>query len=139
MTDIAERIFGGTAAQDELETMLVDAGVPFKRLGWDHYDCSLELHGVPPDYRLSMEIQKAIHAAGFIKAYVNHTDKWETHYTLRSDGPFEGVKGWRVSYPHNRGPDEEGIWVEEVVLSWPKKWFDSAYALVKNLRGGDAP
>jgi hypothetical protein len=129
---LAARIWDGDYAGSELEEKLSDAGVPFERLGWDSYDVSLELHGVPADYRLNADAQKLINEAGFGKVYVNHVDKWETHYNFKKDD-FTEVKGWRVSYPHKRGEGEQGIWVEEQCPTWPRQWFDTGYAVVKSL------
>ena len=128
---LAERLFAGAFAESELEEKLSDAGVTFERLGWDHYDCSVEIYGVPAAYRLPEEAQRVIHAAGFVKAYINHEDKWETHYDFKPREKFEPSKGWRVSYPHKRGEDERGIWVEEFIPGWPKDWFDTGYVLIK--------
>lgn len=130
MTSIAERIFDGGFAESELEASINE--VPYEKLGCDDYDCSLELYGVPVDYRLTEPVQRIIKEAGFVKVYVNHVDKWETHYTWgHPDKPFSPVEGWRVSYPHKRGPEEKGIWVEKVIPTWPDKWFDTGYVLVK--------
>lgn len=126
---IAERMFDGSHAEGELETQLYEAGLKdFERLGCDWYDCSLEIYGVPPEFRLSEEMQRICHAAGFAKVYVNHTDKWETHYNFSEE--FKTSWGWRVSYPHKRG-DKDGIWVEAPVPGWPVDWFTSGYAKVK--------
>jgi hypothetical protein len=129
---LAERLFDGGDAETELIEALQTAGVPFERLGWDWYDISLELHGVPADYRLSEAAQRVVHEAGFAKVYVNHEDKWETHYSFHAGGPFEASKGWRVSYPHKRGESGPGIWVEADVPSWPREWFTSGYAVVRS-------
>lgn len=137
MSTLANRLFDGREAECELEILLADAGVVFSRIGWDSYDASVEMHGVPADYRLSVEAQRAIHDAGFVKAYVNHVDKWETHYGFRPCEEFTEAKGWRVSYPHKRGEGENGIWVEEVCKSWPKEWFETGYCIVKPSRVGE--
>lgn len=131
MNTIAARMFDGHDAECELETLLADAGAIFDRLGWDHYDSSVELHGVPADYRLSIAVQGIIHKAGFVKAYINHVDKWETHYGFKPREAFTEAKGWRVSYPHKRGDDAKGIWVEEVCTTWPKEWFETGYCIVR--------
>jgi hypothetical protein len=131
MATIAERLFDAHDAAYELERLLENVGVEFQRLGWDWYDRSVEVHGVAPNARLSIEAQRAIHEAGFSTAYVNHTDKWETHYHFKPEEPFVESKGWRVSYPHKRGNEEQGIWVEEHVASWPQAWFDSGYVQIK--------
>ena len=131
---IAERMFAGSDAESELDVQLYEAGVQWERSGFDWYDCSLELYGVPPDYRLSADVQRIIHAAGFAKVYVNHEDKWETHYSWPV-GAFKEAKGWRVSYPHKRNDGTTGIWVEDFLPSWPKEWFDTGYALIKKVIG----
>ena len=128
--NVAERMFDGSRAEGELEESLLDAGVSFDRLGWDSHDCSVELYGIPSDYRLSENAQRVIHAAGFGKAYVNHKDNWETHYHFKPNGDFSLSDGWRVSYPHKRGPQEKSIWVEKPMPDWPKNWFDSGYVVI---------
>ena len=127
---IAERLFDGHYAESDLEDKLEQAGFPeTMTLGWDWYDCSLEIHGVAPDFRLSKEALQIVRDAGFARLYVNHADKWETHYTFKAG---EDAKPWRVSYPHKRGEGEKGIWVEEVVPTWPPAWFESGYCIVKS-------
>lgn len=131
MSSISERIFDGGDARWELEAQLEKAGALFERLGYDEYDCSVELYDVPPDHRLSEAAQRVIHAAGFAKAYVNHADKWETHYSYKHGEPFAESKGWRVNYPHKRGDDQKGIWVEQHIPGWPQEWFDTGYVIIK--------
>lgn len=131
MSNLSGRLFRGVkGAKGELEALLKSAGVPFKSLGWDSYDNSVEIHGVPAPYRLSEDAQGAVYRSGFSTAYVNHADKWETHYRF-GPGDFVVSKGWRVSYPHKRG-DDGVIWVEEVVDTWPKEWFATGYCIVKD-------
>lgn len=130
MTSIAQRMFDGFFAESSLEDAIDAAGCEYEKLGWDYYDCSLELHGCAPGFRLPLEAQKIIHDAGFFKCYVNHTDKWETHYGFKPNEPFQESKGWRVSYPHKRGEGEQGILVEEVCQTWPKDWFETGYCRV---------
>lgn len=127
---IAFRLFDGGFAQSEIEAILDDTAVPYESIGWDHYDNSLELHGVDDDYRMNVEVQKALHVAGFSTVYVNHKDKWETHYNFKPHESFTESKGWRVSYGHKRG-DGGAILVEEVVPIWPKEWFESGKVQVK--------
>lgn len=142
MDNLASRIFDGDNAKYELEDKLYEAKVPYKRTGFDDYDCSIELYDVPADYRLSEEAQKIISEAGFVTCFVNHVDKWETHYNFIEtekgpDGKYVSkpkelpIKGWRVSYPHKRdGKDDKGIMVEEVVETWPPEWFETGYVTV---------
>lgn len=131
---IADRIFDAVAAAADLEQQLDDELVPFDKLSWDHYDRSLTLHNVKDEYRLTVEAQKLIYIAGFVKVFLHHANNWETHYTFDSVkplGPFEEVRGWRVSYPHKRGGTAKEIWIEEDIPGWPKEWFTSGYAIVK--------
>ena len=108
------RLFDGTAAESILEEQLEDAGVLYKSIGWDHYDNSIELYGVPSKYRLDDKAIEVIRNAGFAIAFVNHVDKWETHYAAS-----RGWKGWRVSYPHKRKDGDDTIWLEE---DPPESW-----------------
>lgn len=126
---LADRIFDGGMAQSQLEDALSNAGVQFEDSTWDAYDCSLELKEVPAEHRLSAEAQKIIRDAGFGKVYVNHADKWETHYTFYGD---KVIDGWRVSYPYRRNDGCKEIWVEKTVPTWPQEWFDSGYAVIKS-------
>jgi hypothetical protein len=144
---LSARLFDGQNAEWELENDLYDAKVPFEKTGYDDYDWSIELYGVPADYRLSEEAQKILSEAGFVTCYVNHVDKWETHYTFTktekgADGEYVTtqkeipIKGWRVSYPHKRGEEKGKIWVEEVVKSWPEEWFKTGYVTIKEEKNG---
>lgn len=82
----AHRVIG--RAEGELYEELERLGVPVDDLGWDDYDESVELLGVAADYRLSVDAQRFLYEAGFQKVYVNHVDKWETHYTFNLTEPF---------------------------------------------------
>lgn len=123
MPSIAERMFDGVTAENELEVLLADAGVKFERLGWDFYDCSVELHGVPPDDRLSSDVQRIVRDAGFMTAYVNHNDGWETHYTWKG-AEFAPVRGWRRHMVHEDQPGPSGVIGFKVmrISYWPDTW-----------------
>lgn len=128
---LAKRIYLGDYALSELIGQLADGGVKFERTGHDWYDNSLELHGVPDDFRLTPVQQKIVYDAGFQKCYVNHLNHWETHYNwVRGKGKsFKPDEGWRVQYPHKdnrKGP----ILVESHVPSWPQDWFDTGYVKI---------
>ena len=119
---IADRLFDADEAKADLELRLENAGVKkFDDFTWDYYDGSLELHLADNDMRLSLAQQQVCIDAGFLKVYVNHINKWETHYAF---GPQrEPVKGWRVSYPHKRCDDDPAILLEKKTKSWPEEWY----------------
>lgn len=130
MTTLSERLFEASRAEGDVGEILGESGIEFDHLGWDSYDNSLEIHGVAVDFRCSSEQLKLVWNMGFTKLYVNHIDKWETHYRVEGS-----TKGWRVSYPHKRDDGQPGIYLEEIVSTWPKKWFDTGYCIVKNMLG----
>jgi len=125
---ISERMVDGENAQADLEEALDTVGVEHERISFDPYDNSLELYGVKPDYRLNEAAQRVCFGAGFTKVYVNHTDKWETHYTWGKE--FNILDGWRVSYPHKRQDNDPAILLEKHTESWPKEWYESGKAKV---------
>jgi len=90
----AEVAFEMQYAQAHFEDALVDAGIDdFTELGWDDYDCSLEIYGVPDNVRLNEAQQKLIFDAGFATVYVNHKDGSETHYNWHRQ-EFKADRGW---------------------------------------------
>ncbi len=128
---IAERMFDGAYAENNLTEQLVEAGmVDFEDLGFDEYDNSLEIHGVPDDFRLSEAMQLIIYTAGFTRCYVNHVNNWETHYGWKHGEDFKLSDGWRVSYLSKRNDGSIGILVENTVDGWPKEWFDTEYVKI---------
>jgi len=118
----ADKIFAGECTIRQFEDDLYEAGAEFEKSGYDSYDNSVELYDVPPDHRLPEAAQKIIHAAGFSIAYVNHTDGWETHYSVDPAKPFAVKEVWRVSYPRKRDDGTKDIWVEKRPQSWPADW-----------------
>lgn len=126
---IAERIHTkhSRATRIEFERELMALGVPTRVFGYDWYDNSIEIYDVPPMFRLTKEQLDLLREAKFSTVYVNHKDKWETHYSFYK-GKYP--EGWRVSYPHKRTNDETGILVEEKVEGWPAEWFETGYAKV---------
>lgn len=125
---VAESMFDGHRAMCELEGNIT---IEFGHLGFDEYDNSLEIHDVPDDVRLDEASIAAIREAGFAVAYVNHQNKWETHYRFSSDP----VKPWRVSYPHKRGEEGGRVLVEEFPAGWPQ----SAHATTTVVAATPAP
>ncbi len=106
MMDIAESFFAHTRKQNDFEDALCEGGLNFNGIGWDDYDCSLEIYEVPDDMRLSESLQRFIFESGFIRAYVNHSDAWETHYSWWNTGTrmpeFKVQDGHRVKYPNKK-------------------------------------
>lgn len=131
MDDLATQLFNSDfddedenarpiSAETELCALLKTAGCQFKTIGWDHYDCSLELFGCPPEYRMTPDQQKLVYDQGFGKAYVNHDEpeRWETHYSWYGKNGFEPNPGWRVSYPHKRNDGTSQTWIESKPIGW---------------------
>lgn len=139
MKKLADRLFDMDAdaepldktAEPDMAALLARLGVPHERIGWDYYDLSLELHGVPNDWRMPDDAQRTFSDEGFAKVYVNHQDGWETHYTWADPAAFAPHPGWRVNYPHKRQKNDGQIWVEKHVASWPADWFETGYVIIK--------
>lgn len=129
---IAQIIFDGDFQKLVLEDALDETGMEFERMSFDDYDRSVEFYDVKNDHRLNEKASKIILDAGFNIAFLNHKDKWETHYNKGS----EFKKGWRVSYPHKRGEEGGSILLEEDVEGWPKDWTKSGYVKVINKKKG---
>ena len=115
--NLAESLFGATFAKAKIE-QLIETTLPWEvdwELGWDYYDESLELHHMPSDWRMPLDVVQHLLKEGFKIIYVNHEDCWETHYTAKTPN------GWRVSYPHKRKDcaDTANIWLEEPM---PEGW-----------------
>ncbi len=100
---------------DKLRNM----GLIFDSIGSDVYNNSVELHGVENQQRLTPVMQEMIFNEGFVTAFVNHRNHWETHYNWNRQNPFVAVSGFRVSYGHK---NQCGKLLVEVV---PERWKSS--------------
>ena len=108
--------------------------VDFERIGWDHYDNSIEIYEVPPDTRLSEVAQDFLREAGFGIAYVNHSDGWETHYSKLQNGP---TKGWRRRWVSDKsattdrqaGGGDPGYYE---ISEWPATWGETTKDWLNN-------
>lgn len=98
--------------KDTFETTLYTLCLfEYERFSCDDYDGSIEFHGVMDDVRLNDAACAYLSGQGFSKCYLNHQNKWETHYSA-----LPTAKEWRVSYPHKNGG--KGLLVEEIPESW---------------------
>lgn len=137
----ADTIWKFENAQCDFMQALERAGfeelVHYARIGWDHYDVSVEFFEVNNDVRLSPEQQKIIFDAGFVKILVSHKDGWETHYTSCYPERPCPVRGWRRRWVNdptakttcvsNAGYYEISFWPE----SWGQQnWRETGYARV---------
>lgn len=112
----ADFMFGYEQAESDFSDKLIDCGFgDFEKVGGDWYDCSVEFYKVANDARLNEKTQKAVFDAGFLKAYLNHNDGWETHYGWPRGEPFEAKRGWR------RKRTAEGNFL---ISYWPEGWGD---------------
>lgn len=107
---------------------LYDAGfAEYHDIGGDDYDNSVEFSCVGNHVRLSEAVQHIIYDAGFAKAYVNHTDDWETHYNWDLSKPFVPYRGWR------RKSTDDGYLINYLPESWGDRgaaWVASGYMTI---------
>ena len=124
----AEAMFAYWEAKSNFEDALADAGFSaFEKIGGDDYDNSIEFIRVANDARLTEHQQRIVRDAGFNKAYVNHLNGWETHYSW-TEPEFKADRGWRrryVSDPEAKttnvigGPPNPGYYE---ISFWPEDW-----------------
>lgn len=126
--NLAHAMFAYHEAENEYGDAMVDAGFgSYHGIRGDWYDNSIEFDEVAPDARMSDEAQRITFDAGFSKAYVNHTDAWETHYTWDRSKPFAPARGWRrrwvvdktASTSRGIGHHDPGYWE---ISYWPEGW-----------------
>ena len=93
MITFSETMFGYHWAESHFEEKLVEAGFgEFCSISGDHYDNSIEIHGVKDGAELGAEAQEVIYDAGFSIAFVNYNDGTERHYHFDLGKPFKEVK-----------------------------------------------
>lgn len=100
----------------------IDENFEFSKTAYDKYDCSIEFYDVSSSWVMSELIQRIIFDAGFKKAYINHKDGWQTHYTFGTE--FLAIKGWR------RLMKDGHVYVDEFPETWPKEWLESGYVIL---------
>lgn len=127
-------LFDYRRAESEFSDALCDAGFgDFTSIGGDDYDNSIELYGVSNEARMTEAAQRLLFDAGFSKAYVNHEDGWETHYTWSKE--FAVQPGWRRRYVKDPTtattrmiggdlPEERGYFE---INYWPDGWGDQEH------------
>lgn len=123
---LADTMFAYYEAENDFGDKMVDAGFgDYTLIGGDHYDCSIEFYGVGNDARLNAQQQRIVFDAGFVKAYVNHHDGWQTHYTWGRE--FAPQRGWRRYMEHDTEPGPSGVVGFSVmkISYWPESWKGS--------------
>lgn len=80
--DFANLAFEFSHVQFAFEDELCEL-IDYDKIGWDEYDHSIEIYGVPEDASLTEAAQQFIFDNGFIRCWLNHKDGWETHYAWR--------------------------------------------------------
>lgn len=123
---MAERCFSAVMfeyhrARSAFEGALVEIGFEqYAAIRGDDYDGSIEFDEVAPSARLDDTAQRLIFDAGFLRAFLNHTDGWETHYSWRAGPvdatPFRPDHGWRRK--ELQEPQRF------LISHWPKSWGD---------------
>lgn len=89
-----------------------DEGFDYVDVSTDDYDSSIEINKAAPDARLNEAQQEFLWKCGFSRAFVNHTDGIETHYTWKADA-FVPHRGWRRRHREGGGFD---------INYWPEGW-----------------
>lgn len=123
----ADVMFAFYSAESDFSAAMVNAGFgDYTRTGGDDYDNSIEFYEVGNDARMGEVAQRVVFDAGFSKAYVNHKDGWQTHYTWKGTD-FAPVRGWRRYIEHNKEPGPSGV-IEFSIMKisfWPESWNGS--------------
>lgn len=103
--DLADNIFSGMRARCILEDEFMEPHSELHdfKFGFDDYDGSLEIYGVPEDFRLNEHSYNLFKDTGFCIVFVNHSpigeDRnkyWQTHYTFSIGKSYQDY--WRVNY-----------------------------------------
>lgn len=143
----AEKMFAYHRDEMNFTDALCEAGFgDFNRVSGDYYDGSIEFMTVDNEARMPAEAQRLCHSAGFCKAFVNHKDGWETHYSWNPAQSFKPSRGWRRRYvtdpnaqttnqigaddPEHRGYFEISYWPEGWNSPRTKEWLNSGYMRV---------
>lgn len=80
----AERILTGRTAESEFSDELVGVGFgEWTEMIVDGHDLSVKFYDVAACARLDAEAQRVVWDGGFLKAWLRHTDGWETAYSWR--------------------------------------------------------
>ena len=125
---LAEALFAYAELEIEFGDAMVEAGFgDYTHIGGDHYDCSIEFYNVGNDARMNEAAQRLTFDAGFAKAYVNHKDGWQTHYTWNRREPFKPDRGWRRHMEHDKEPGPSGVigFSIKKISYWPQSWSGS--------------
>lgn len=80
---LAHQLWSGISAECAINDYL-DDHLPedsWDRIGWDHYDTSLELGGCHADLRLPPDVQSWLWDQGFSRCWLNHANATQTYYT----------------------------------------------------------
>lgn len=81
--------------ESQLEEKLAETTpeIEYDKFGYDAYDSSIEIYGVPVGTELTPEQQQLFSDAGFHRVFVNHVDRSETHYSFwGNDLPVAGSR-----------------------------------------------
>lgn len=137
--NFATAMFQYHDAECSFAEQICDAGFgDYNRIGGDHYDNSIEFYQVDDSARMNEAAQRVVYDAGFSKAFVNHKDGWETHYSWSQRDEFKPSRGWRRRYVNDPNATTTNVIAGEPkpgyyeISYWPdgwshKEWLDSGY------------
>lgn len=112
------------AAFEEHLMEVAGEGFDLSDLRADSYDTSIEIDDVPPSARLNEAAQRLLAEAGFSRAYLNHTDGWQTHYVWPTE--FKPVTGWGRRRREDGGFDIT-YWPDDWTTTVGKDWLSSGF------------
>lgn len=128
----AEAMFAYHETKCAFEDALMEVGFhEYGKIGGDWYDCSIEFYDVENNVRMSEAAQRIVADAGFFKAYVNHKDGWETHYSWKPGEPFKPYRGWRRRYVQDPTAKTTNVIVGAPnpgyfeISYWPESWGEA--------------
>ena len=124
---LAQKIWDGQTARIILEDQFMNLNpeLPDIDFSFDEYDSSVEIDGLPDEFRLNKDSWRMFKEADFTVIYLNHKNGWETHYHTK-----KYMNGWRVHYCRENG-QAQSIEVEEFPKSWPEEWLKTGYVQIK--------
>jgi hypothetical protein len=111
---ISKKLFDAIGAEGQIVDYLMDEFDCDFDLGWDEYDTSLEIKGVPDSFELSIPHQEWFLHAGFSKIYVNKKTICDT-YSFWDYKENEKCFPAKIAAASLRGPRSEYVFLVSTI------------------------